>query len=117
MHPVCDGVALSFIKSGSSFSNFALRSDSHSYRLSHSQFLTWKCAGSSFPCLTRLHSATELLSSVHSVSRGSLFTLLQNGWIDFPRADRRSIQSMHDLKEGNMTFGHRCRVHFVIHCY
>ena len=60
--------------------------------------LTWKCAGSSLPCRTRLQSATELLSSVHSVSSGSLFTLLQNGWIDLPRADRRSIQSMQDLR-------------------
>ena len=45
---------------------------------------TWKWDGSSLTWRTKLHRATEDRSSVHSVSRGSRFTLLQKGWIDWP---------------------------------
>lgn len=47
-------------------------------------FLTWYFLGNGCWCFTRLHRATELRSSVHSVCNGSCFTLLQKGCIDFP---------------------------------
>jgi hypothetical protein len=50
----------------------------------YSACLTWYMSGSFSWCSTRLQRATELRSSVHSVSSGSRFTLLQNGCIDFP---------------------------------
>jgi hypothetical protein len=47
-------------------------------------FLTWYMSGSFSWCSTKLQRATELRSSVHSVSKGSRFTLLQKGCIDLP---------------------------------
>lgn len=58
--------------------NFAKRT------IKRKQFHTWYFLGRGNGYLIRLHNATELRSSVHSVCNGSCFTLLQKGWIDFP---------------------------------
>ena len=55
-----------------------------SFMYKQSDIYTWKWDGSSLTWRTKLHRATEDRSSVHSVSRGSRFTLLQKGWIDWP---------------------------------
>lgn len=52
--------------------------------INHYISFTWYFLGSDCECFTKLHKATELRSSVHSVCNGSCFTLLQKGWIDFP---------------------------------
>lgn len=65
--------------SSSPLSNFFLN-----ILINHYISFTWYFLGSDCECFTKLHKATELRSSVHSVCNGSCFTLLQKGWIDFP---------------------------------
>lgn len=67
--------------------------------------LTWYSRGSSVSWRIKLQRATELLSTVHSVCKGSRFTFEQNGWIERP------------LKVGVLKFmsvGQTCRSWFNI---
>lgn len=50
-------------------------------------------------CSTKLHKATELLSSVHSVSSGSFFTLSQKGWVESPLKIKKKIHQSAALLE------------------